>query len=57
MELIERPATIKLPEAWFTGDAWADVVCRAGQILEAHPGDVVWTPPGEEGTEPAPTGS
>ena len=28
MELIERPATIKLPEAWFTGDAWADVICR-----------------------------
>ena len=91
MELLERPATMKLPAEWFTGDAWADVIyrgqepskaranmvrfspgartawhshglgqtlyivegialihSRGGRILEAHPGDVVWTPPGEE---------
>jgi quercetin dioxygenase-like cupin family protein len=91
MELLEQPATIKLPDQWFTGDAWADVIyrgeepsraranmvrfapcartawhshglgqtlyivegialiqSRGGEIIEAHPGDVVYTPPGEE---------
>ncbi|MEU2421103.1 cupin domain-containing protein [Streptomyces sp. NPDC007851] len=91
MELRTRPATVKLPEEMFTGDAWADVIhrgeepsrtranavhfapgartawhshgvgqtlyivegialiqSRGGRILEAHPGQVIWTPPGEE---------
>ncbi|MEU6609774.1 cupin domain-containing protein [Streptomyces shenzhenensis] len=91
MELRTRPATVKLPEKMFTGDAWADVVhrgeepskmranavhfapgartawhshgigqtlyivegialiqSRGHRILEAHPGQVIWTPPGEE---------
>ena len=34
MELLSKPPTTKLSEAWFTGDA--------------HPGDAIWTPPGEE---------
>jgi quercetin dioxygenase-like cupin family protein len=28
MELVKQPATWKLPEEWFTGDAWADVLYR-----------------------------
>ena len=28
MEIIQRPATAKLPPAWFTGDAWSDVLHR-----------------------------
>ena len=91
MEILKRPATMKLPEQWFTGDAWADVIyrgeepsraranmvrfapgartawhshglgqalhivegialiqSRGGEIVEAHPGDVIWTPAGEE---------
>ncbi|WP_435226124.1 (R)-mandelonitrile lyase [Streptomyces sp. Tue6028] len=91
MELHTRPATRKLPEKMFTGDAWADVIyrgeepsrtranavhfapgartawhshgigqtlyivegialiqSRGGKIFEAHPGQVIWTPPGEE---------
>ncbi|MFF3517578.1 cupin domain-containing protein [Streptomyces sp. NPDC002573] len=91
MELRTRPATAKLPEKMFTGDAWADVIyrgeepsrtranavhfapgartawhshgigqtlyivegialiqSRGGKILEAHLGQVIWTPPGEE---------
>ncbi|KUL42880.1 cupin [Streptomyces violaceusniger] len=91
MELRTRPATAKLPEKMFTGDAWADVIyrgeepsrtranavhfapgartawhshgigqtlyivegialiqSRGGKIFEAHPGQVIWTPPGEE---------
>ena len=28
MDITERPATMKLPEAWRTGDAWADVIYR-----------------------------
>lgn len=91
MEILKQPATGKLPEQWFTGDAWADVIfrgeepsrsranmvrfapgartawhshslgqtlyivegialiqSRGAEVLEAHPGDVIWTPPGEE---------
>ena len=91
MELLRQPATSKAPAAFFTGDAWWDVIysgqepsrarantvkfapgartawhshglgqtlyivegvalvrSRGGPILEAHPGDVVYTPPGEE---------
>jgi len=91
MEILKRPATMKLPAEMFTGDAWADVICRGedpsrvranmvrfapgartawhshglgqtlyivegialiqargGEIVEAHPGDVVFTPAGEE---------
>jgi quercetin dioxygenase-like cupin family protein len=91
MEILTQPATAKLPAAWFTGDAWADVIYRGeepsrvranlvrfapgartawhshslgqtlyivagtaliqscgGEIVEAHPGDAVYTPPGEE---------
>ncbi|MFK0110681.1 cupin domain-containing protein [Streptomyces sp. NPDC091217] len=91
METVKRPATVKLPEQWFTGDAWADVIyrgegpsrtranmvrfapgarttwhshglgqalyivegialiqSRGGRIVEAHPGEVIWTPAGEE---------
>lgn len=91
MELRTRPATAKLPEKMFTGDAWADVIyrgedpsktraiavhfapgartawhshgigqalyivegialvqSRGDKILEVHPGQVIWTPPGEE---------
>ena len=28
MELLKKPATMKLPEQAFTGDAWADVIYR-----------------------------
>lgn len=28
MEILEQPSTAKLPEQWFTGDAWADVIHR-----------------------------
>jgi len=90
MEIVKRQPTTKLPDSWFTGDAWADVIHRGeepararlnlvrfapgartawhshalGQALyivegvalignrdklvEAHPGDVIWTPPGEQ---------
>ncbi|MFJ2603621.1 cupin domain-containing protein [Streptomyces sp. NPDC087425] len=91
MEIINPPATAKLPAAMFTGDAWADVIqrgedpsraranlvrfapgartawhshglgqtlyivagialiqSRGGDIVEACPGDVIFTPPGEE---------
>ncbi|MEZ0107443.1 quercetin dioxygenase-like cupin family protein [Catenulispora sp. EB89] len=91
MEILKRPATMKLPAEMFTGDAWADVIyrgddpsrvrtnmvrfapgartawhshglgqtlyivegialiqARGGEIVEAHPGDVVFTPAGEE---------
>jgi len=91
MEIVKQPATWKLPEEWFTGDAWADVLYRGegesrarlntvrfapgartawhshslgqtlyviegialiqprgGEIIEAHPGDVIYTPPGEQ---------
>lgn len=91
MELFERPASRRLPETYFTGDAWADVIYRGEQpsivranavhfapgartawhshgigqtlyivqgialiqsrgrkVFEAHPGQVIWTPPGEE---------
>ncbi|GAA2405321.1 hypothetical protein GCM10010191_11430 [Actinomadura vinacea] len=33
MEILKRPPTMKLPEQWFTGDAWADVIYR-GERLE-----------------------
>lgn len=91
MEIVKQPGTWKLPEEWFTGDAWTDVVyrgegesrarlnvvrfapaartawhshslgqtlyilegialvqSRGGEIIEAHPGDVIYTPPGEQ---------
>lgn len=91
MEIINRPATMKLPEQWFAGDAWADVIYRGedpsrmranlvrfapgsrtawhshglgqtlyivegialfgsrdGSVIEAHPGQVVYTPPNED---------
>jgi quercetin dioxygenase-like cupin family protein len=91
MEIVKQPPTTKLPEQWFTGDAWADVIhrgeepsriranmvrfapgartawhshgqgqtlyivegialiqSRGGEILQAHPGDVIWTPPDEQ---------
>jgi quercetin dioxygenase-like cupin family protein len=28
MEVLKSPPTTKLPGAWFTGDAWADVIYR-----------------------------
>lgn len=28
MEILKQPATWKLPEEWFTGDAWTDVLYR-----------------------------
>ncbi|MFJ1608444.1 cupin domain-containing protein [Streptomyces sp. NPDC088253] len=91
MEIIKKPATMKLPAQWFTGDAYADVIYRGeepsraranmvrftpgartawhshglgqtlhitegialigtrdGTILEAHPGETISCPPGEE---------
>ncbi|MFK0022670.1 cupin domain-containing protein [Streptomyces sp. NPDC090798] len=91
MEIIKKPATMKLPAQWFTGDAYADVIHRGeepsraranmvrftpgartawhshglgqtlhitegialigtrdGTILEAHPGETISCPPGEE---------
>ncbi|GGZ83449.1 hypothetical protein GCM10010389_21610 [Streptomyces echinoruber] len=101
MEIVQQPPTVKLPEEWFTGDAWADVIhrgeepsraranlvrfapgartawhshglgqalciaegialiqSRGGDILQAHPGDVIWTPRARStGTAPPPIGS
>ncbi len=41
MELLPQQPTGRGPAEWFTGDAWGDV-------LEAHPGEGVVRPPGEE---------
>jgi quercetin dioxygenase-like cupin family protein len=91
MEILKRPATLKLPAEWFAGDAWTDVIHRGegesrvranlvrfapgartawhahglgqtlyviegialfgsrdGTVIQAHPGDVVFTPPHED---------
>ncbi|MFC4119855.1 cupin domain-containing protein [Nonomuraea zeae] len=61
MQLIKQPPTSKAPAELFTGDAWWDVIyqgeepsraranmARGGRLIEAHPGDIVHTPPGEE---------
>jgi hypothetical protein len=38
MELLKQPQTGKGPAETFAG----------GDLIEAHPGDIIYTPPGEE---------
>ncbi|MDT0467737.1 (R)-mandelonitrile lyase [Streptomyces gibsoniae] len=44
MEFVKQPATMKLPEAWFTGDAWADVIHRGEDPLRARANMVRFAP-------------
>lgn len=44
MELLQRPPTVKLPEQWFTGAAWADVVYRGEQPSRARANLVRFAP-------------
>jgi quercetin dioxygenase-like cupin family protein len=44
MELLQRPATTKLPAEAFTGDAWADVVYRGQDPSRARVNVVRFAP-------------
>ncbi|MEV6028759.1 cupin domain-containing protein [Streptomyces sp. NPDC052036] len=44
MEIVKQPATMKLPEEWFTGDAWADVIHRGAAPLRARANMVRFAP-------------
>ncbi|MET8953758.1 (R)-mandelonitrile lyase [Streptomyces sp. NPDC004393] len=44
MEFVKQPATMKLPEAWFTGGAWADVIHRGEDPLRARANRVRFAP-------------
>ncbi|MGY5014310.1 (R)-mandelonitrile lyase [Streptomyces sp. 900105755] len=44
MEIVKRPATMKLPDAWFTGDAWADVIYRGEGASRARANMVRFAP-------------
>jgi quercetin dioxygenase-like cupin family protein len=37
-----------LGQALYIVEGVALIGSRAGRVIEAHPGDVIWTPPGEE---------
>ena len=43
-----RPHRLALPRAGQIVEGIALVQSRGAETLEAHPGDVIWTPPGEE---------
>jgi quercetin dioxygenase-like cupin family protein len=44
VEIIKRPPTMKLPEQWFTGDAWADVIYRGEEPSRARANMVRFAP-------------
>jgi quercetin dioxygenase-like cupin family protein len=44
MEVVARPATMKLPASWFTGDVWADVVCRGEEPSRLRANAVRFSP-------------
>lgn len=44
MELLSKPSTAKLPEKWFTGDAWADVIYRGEEPSKARANMVHFSP-------------
>jgi quercetin dioxygenase-like cupin family protein len=44
MKLLTKPPTTKLPEAWFTGDAWADVIYRGEEPSKARANMVHFAP-------------
>ncbi|WP_406376395.1 cupin domain-containing protein [Streptomyces sp. NBC_00647] len=44
MELLKKQPTIKLPETWFTGDAWADVIYRGEAPSRARANAVRFSP-------------
>jgi quercetin dioxygenase-like cupin family protein len=44
MEIVKQPATMKLPEQWFTGDAWADVLYRGEDPSRARVNMVRFAP-------------
>ncbi|AGS67351.1 cupin domain-containing protein [Streptomyces collinus] len=44
MELRTRPATVKLPEKMFTGDAWADVIHRGEEPSRTRANAVHFAP-------------
>lgn len=44
MELLKKPATMKLPEQAFTGDAWADVIYRGEEPSRARANMVRFAP-------------
>jgi quercetin dioxygenase-like cupin family protein len=44
MELLTKPPTVKLPEKWFTGDAWADVIYRGEEPSRARANTVRFAP-------------
>ncbi|MFF1421483.1 cupin domain-containing protein [Streptomyces sp. NPDC058280] len=44
MELLKKPATMKLPAQWFTGDAYADVIYRGEEPSRARANTVRFTP-------------
>ncbi|MCO5974256.1 cupin domain-containing protein [Actinoallomurus soli] len=52
MEILKQPPTMKLPEQWFTGDAWADVIYRGEEPSRAR-ANMVRFAPGPPGTPTA----
>lgn len=44
MEILKKPATMKLPAQWFTGDAWADVIHRGEEPSRARANMVRFAP-------------
>ena len=53
MEIFHRPPTAKRPAATFTGEVL--VGSRDGIVIEAHPGDPVYTAPAGAHRSPTPT--
>ncbi|MFJ1967418.1 cupin domain-containing protein [Streptomyces sp. NPDC087903] len=44
MELLKKQPTAKLPEKWFTGDAWADILYRGEEPSRARANAVHFAP-------------
>lgn len=44
MEIVKQPPTTKLPEQWFTGDAWADVIYRGEEPSRSRANMVRFAP-------------
>ncbi len=44
MEIVTQPPTVKLPEQWFTGNAWADVIQRGEEPSRLRANTVRFAP-------------
>jgi quercetin dioxygenase-like cupin family protein len=44
MEVLTQPPTMKLPAEWFTGDAYADVICRGEEPSRMRANTVRFAP-------------